>query len=143
MAKAIHKLLINADTQLVYNLIKDRQGVSKWWTTDSSTESTEPLIYKFSFSTGTFNKMEVLEVEEEKSIKWKCIDGNKEWIGTDISFRLEQRESKTLLHFEHSNRQPPISYNVHLRHQVPLLKLLHPLLLSPKVGRPRKWCLAL
>lgn len=48
-------------------------------------------------------KVEIVELIENKEIRWKCIDGNVNWIGSEISFLLTKNENgTTLLEFTHS-----------------------------------------
>jgi len=51
-------------------------------------------------------KVEIIEFIEYKLVKWKCIDGNVDWIGSEISFILSENENGgTLLEFTHSGLQ--------------------------------------
>ena len=36
---------------------------------------------------------------------WHCLEGDPEWIGTDISFDLEEKDEETILRFTHTWRE--------------------------------------
>lgn len=93
MSHLLHLIEINAKSNKVYALIKDLKGISKWWTQDSSIISKNPLTYHFRFPTGAQNKMKQIESNENHSILWKCVDGHAEWLETQISFELVQKEN--------------------------------------------------
>ena len=43
--------------------------------------------------------METLEFP--RTIKWECVDGDHEWIGTHVSFELEVNNDTIILRFSH------------------------------------------
>ncbi len=57
--------------------------------------------------------MEVQELNFEKDVCWRCIDGPAEWIGTDITFRLSQQEDQTIIIFGHRNWREEVEFTAH------------------------------
>lgn len=48
--------------------------------------------------------MDVTDLENGKSVAWKCASGPPEWVDTTLSFGLKTNdEGKTLLRFKHSD----------------------------------------
>jgi hypothetical protein len=47
--------------------------------------------------------MEVKESNPGKSLRWRCVDGPPDWIGTDITFQLSQQDGQAILIFGHRN----------------------------------------
>ncbi len=47
--------------------------------------------------------MKVAELNYPNHITWECVDGDKEWIGTKLTFKLEVNEGNTYLKFSHLN----------------------------------------
>jgi hypothetical protein len=46
--------------------------------------------------------MEVTELTPNKRVAWECIHSMEEWIGTTISFDLEEKNGNTMLRFAHA-----------------------------------------
>ena len=57
--------------------------------------------------------MEVKELNPQKDIRWHCLDGPEEWIGTDITFQLSQQDDQTILLFSHSNWREAVEFTAH------------------------------
>lgn len=54
-----------------------------------------------------FNSMEVIKLEPFEKVHWKCVEGWKEWLGTEIIFTLSKNEEGgTVLLFEHEGLIP-------------------------------------
>jgi hypothetical protein len=47
--------------------------------------------------------MRVDELVTDKKILWQCVDSDPEWIGTTISFNLEEKNGKTSIIFRQMN----------------------------------------
>jgi hypothetical protein len=45
------------------------------------------------------NEMKVTELVPNQKVVWECINSIDEWIGTRISFELEEKNGNTLLRF--------------------------------------------
>ena len=57
--------------------------------------------------------MQVLELNAGKSVKWRCIDGPQEWIGTDITFDLDKQDDQVILLFGHRNWKQAVEFTAH------------------------------
>ena len=43
--------------------------------------------------------MKVIELISGKRVKWQCVDGAQEWIGTELTFDLKQEAGSTVVLF--------------------------------------------
>lgn len=121
----IHQaVLIASSAQEVYKAITSQEGLSSWWTPKATAEARVNSIAHFPFGPNYHKEMKITALESNQFVKWDCIHGAEEWIGTNISFtliageheifqnqypeiqgQLEQLKSKsgTLLIFHHDN----------------------------------------
>src|ERR1041385_6825661 len=90
-----HLLHINAPREKVYKAITTIDGLSNWWTKETTGESKVGGVLEFRFANLGFNKMKVKELNENDSVVWECVDGPPEWIGNTISFKLDDNVTKT------------------------------------------------
>src|SRR4051812_11666987 len=103
MAAIKHLFHINAPRQNVYSALTQIEGLSNWWTTETSGESKAGGVVEFRFSTFGVNKMLVKELKENETVAWQCVDGPPEWIGNRISFKLDDNAGKTRVRFVHDD----------------------------------------
>lgn len=90
-----HALIIGAPIEKVYNAITSQEGLSAWWTPNTKAKAEPGSIARFSFGPGYFKEMRVMELTPCELVKWDCISGATEWIGTTISFKLLNGDKKT------------------------------------------------
>ena len=57
--------------------------------------------------------MEVHELNAQKDVRWRCIEGPAEWIGTDITFQLAQQDNQTIVLFGHRNWREAVEFTAH------------------------------
>jgi len=53
----------------------------------------------FRFGDKGFNDMKVVELAPGMRVKWRCVDGAKEWIGTELAFDLKEENGATVVLF--------------------------------------------
>jgi len=102
MAEIKHLFHIQAPREKVFGALSTIPGLSNWWTTDTSGKSEVGGTIEFRFGKQWLNKMKVLELKENVLVKWVCIAGSDDWIGTNIIFHLDDNEGKTRVRFEHN-----------------------------------------
>ena len=100
-----HLYHIDALNEEVYKALTTIEGLQRWWTTQTTGDTTLQGVIKFRFGERYFNHMKVESLIENKAVQWKCIDGAEDWINTFISFELDTNENKTRLRFTHGNWQ--------------------------------------
>ncbi|MFD2888502.1 SRPBCC family protein [Chitinophaga cymbidii] len=99
MAGIYHQLMIGAPPERIYQAITTREGLAGWWTPDAEAKPQPGSIARFPFGSGYFKEMKVIELKPFELVKWDCIAGADEWIGTTLSFTLESGDPVTLLAF--------------------------------------------
>lgn len=92
-----HELIIGAPAEKVYSAITSQEGLSAWWTPDTTAKAEAGTIARFAFGPTYFKEMKITELKPSRQVKWICITGADEWIGTNLTFKLEGGDKKTLL----------------------------------------------
>lgn len=57
--------------------------------------------------------MKVVESRPNERVKWHCIGGPAEWIGTEVTFQLQAKQGQTFVLFTHSNWKEPVEFMHH------------------------------
>ncbi|WP_412850570.1 SRPBCC family protein [Chryseobacterium sp. PMSZPI] len=83
-----HAVLIGASAEKVYQAITHQDKLSEWWTPNTKAEAKFNSIAHFPFGTEYYKEMLITELSPFDIIRWSCIKGADEWIGTDIMFKL-------------------------------------------------------
>ena len=84
-----HTILIGAPAEKIYDAITTREGLSAWWTPDTKAKPERDSTARFAFGPSYFKEMKIVELKPSRMVKWICISGAGEWIGTTISFELK------------------------------------------------------
>jgi uncharacterized protein YndB with AHSA1/START domain len=97
-----HELLIGASAEKIYSAITSQEGLSAWWTPGTNAKPDLDSVARFPFGPEYFKEMKIVELKPSEQVKWNCITGADEWIGTTISFKLQPGDKGTLLnsHYE-------------------------------------------
>jgi uncharacterized protein YndB with AHSA1/START domain len=118
MVDIIHRIGINASASEVYKALTSLEGLSRWWTEEVSGDDNKDGKIEFIFRSETGDikgkmVMEVKELNPEKDVTWRCIDGPAEWIGTDITFQLSRQDNQTIILFGHRNWREAVEFTYH------------------------------
>lgn len=108
MADIIHRIGISSPASRVYAAFTSVSGLAQWWTEDTTGRAAVGSTITFTFRKGTGEEigkmvMEVLEQNADRNVRWKCVDGPPDWIGTEITADLSVQDGKTILLFGHRN----------------------------------------
>ena len=99
MPDILHRVGIEAPVEKVFEALSEQAGLAAWWTTEVNASSHLGAINHFRFGDKGFNAMKVIELLPGKRIKWLCVDGAKEWVGTELTFELKQGDGHTVVLF--------------------------------------------
>ncbi|NBL65595.1 SRPBCC domain-containing protein [Flavobacterium sp. NST-5] len=91
-----HTLVIEAAPHTIYNALTTAGGLSAWWTPNVQAISEVGSIAKFPFERDYVKHMEIVELLSDVFVKWRCVEGDKEWINTEINFKLVQKDLPSL-----------------------------------------------
>jgi len=113
MAEIRHRIGISGSAADIYQLLTTDQGLSQWWTRDTSGAGEVGSIIQFRFGKDGPD-FEVIELIPDRLVRWRH-SGNMpgEWIGTEIVFDLEQENHQTILLFSHYNWKHSNSFLAH------------------------------
>lgn len=103
-----HRIGIKAPASQVYQALSTLEGLAGWWTEEVSGNPATGGNIEFSFRTpsGEFLGKMVMEVRESSlpnTVRWHCVAGPEDWIGTDITFELAEQDGLTIILFGHRN----------------------------------------
>jgi hypothetical protein len=100
MATLYHQVWINAPVPKVYQALASADGLGKWWTPHSSTETADGVV--LSHNPGPEHgdvKMKVLETTRDRRVEWEIVSTHPSrspasaWTGTRVSFELTERDN--------------------------------------------------
>ena len=113
MPDILHKVGIKSSSlDDVYRALTTLEGLSGWWTSDTQGDGKVGGVLLFRFGGGGFD-MKILELHPARRVLWQVVDGPEEWIGTKISFDLEQRGEWTIVLFKHAGWKEPVEFMHH------------------------------
>src|SRR5687768_5607765 len=118
MVDIIHRIGIRSSATEVYKAFSTIKGLAGWWTEE--VEGDEHIGGKIEFTfrseggevKGTM-VMEVHELNPQQNVRWRCLNGPDEWIGTDITFQLSQQDDQVILLFGHRNWREAVEFTAH------------------------------
>jgi len=118
MSDILHRIGIKAQLPKVYSAISTIEGISNWWTeeTEGDEKANGKIEFRFRADDGSLKGMmrvEIRELNPSSGVRWKCIEGPAEWIGTDITFDLSEQGGQTILIFGHRNWKETVEFTAH------------------------------
>ena len=118
MVDIIHRIGIKSSPAQVFKALSTIKGLANWWTEEVEGEEKIGGKIEFTFRSeaGDIKGKMVMEVQElnpEKYVRWRCVDGPAEWIGTDITFDLSQQDNQIIIIFGHKNWREAIEFTAH------------------------------
>ena len=102
MEKIEHINYIKVPAAVIYEALTTQDGLGKVWTNKLIVKPQLNFINEFDFDDNYGTKMKVVELSEYKKIAWECVESDPEWIGTGITFELEEKNNVTsvvLIHY--------------------------------------------
>lgn len=103
MARIEHIQYINTLPSKVYEVLTTARGLAEVWTQDLTFIAQLDAVNEFRFGDEHPTKMAIVELVPNNKMTWQCIDSDPEWIGTSVSFELEQRGDKTAVTLKHTD----------------------------------------
>ena len=103
MAEIRHRVGIAGTSEAIYRLLTTDEGLSKWWTTDTSGAGEAGSIIHFRFGEDG-PRFEVVEQEPGKRVRWRHYGNIPEgWMGTEVLFEIEPGDKQSFVNFSHYN----------------------------------------
>ena len=97
MEKIRHQLIIGTTAEQVYHAITTPHGLSNWWAPHTTTDTEPGGIARIPFGNGYFKEMVLVTLDPFSQVVWNCVAGDDQWIGTTITFNLQERIRHTIL----------------------------------------------
>ena len=113
MAEINHRIGISTPASDIYHALTTDEGLSTWWTTDTTGAGDVGSIIKFRFNGGGPD-FEVTELTADSLVRWRHSgEMPPDWIGTEISFELDNQDKQTFVNFKHSNWKEASEFMAH------------------------------
>lgn len=114
----VHRVGIKAPVSKVYGALTSIDGLSGWWTCDTTGKPERGGHIAFRFRTAAGDEiggfgMDVLELAPDHAVRWRVQDGPPEWIGTEIEFLLSEEDDCTIVHFGHRQWRADSEFMAH------------------------------
>ena len=118
MVNIVHRIGIKAPAAEVYKALTTIDGLARWWTEETQGDGKIGGKIDFTFRSpkGAFMGkfvMEVKELNDQKDVRWRCLEGPPDWIGTDITFQLSEQDGQTIVLFGHRNWRKEVEATYH------------------------------
>ena len=103
MAEIRHRIGVRGNTADIYRLLTTDDGLSKWWTSNTSGAGEVGSIIYFRFGNDG-PRFEVIELVPNKRVRWRHHGEMPDaWMGTEIRFELMPDDKQTIVDFSHYN----------------------------------------
>ena len=118
MANIIHRVGIKSPPKKVYAAVSTITGLAGWWTDSVEGDDKTGGKITFRFLADDGNEigkmvMEVKQLTPDEHVRWLCVDGPPEWIGTEITFDMSVQDNQTILIFGHRNWREEVEFMAH------------------------------
>jgi len=137
----IHRVGIKASTQAVHSAISTADGISQWWTRETTRNDSQANAIDVRFldadgkQLGTMSFV-IQETAQPGTVKWQFVSGPNEWIGTDVTFDIKQDGDYAIVIFGHNNWREAIEFTAHCSMKWATFLLSLKSFLETGMGRP-------
>lgn len=101
MVSIEHINYIKAPASTVYHALTTEEGLGNIWTMKLRVKAEVGFVNEFDFDEGYLTKMRTVELQENQKVVWECIESDKEWAGTTVSFQLSEKDGITTVTLKH------------------------------------------
>lgn len=108
MPDILHRVGVNAPPEKVFAALSTLEGVRGWWVSTAKGSAGAGDTIDFGFC-----DMRVESARPPALVRWRCVRGPEEWMGTEVSFQLEWKDGQTFVLFKHSGWKEPVEFMHH------------------------------
>ena len=108
MPDILHRVGIAGPPAPVYEALTTIDGLAHWWTTAATGNAAAGGEVDFGFC-----RMAVTEARPDTTVRWRCVGGPPEWVGTTITFALTTLPDQTAVLFTHAGWKEPVEFMHH------------------------------
>ena len=112
MPDIVHRVGMKASPNRVYRAISTLDGLSHWWIVGTTGDASVGGTIHFKPEGGGF-AMQVVESKPGRLVRWKCVGGPDEWVGTEITFLLKAQSRTTFVLFRHAGWREQVEFMHH------------------------------
>ncbi len=118
MIDIVHRIGTTEPVAKVYAALSTIEGLSGWWSSDTRGSAAPGGTIEFTFNKPDGERlgnmhMQVMRLDENREVSWRCTAGPEEWIGTDVTFRLTREGEHTIVNFGHRNWRKATDFTGH------------------------------
>jgi uncharacterized protein YndB with AHSA1/START domain len=107
MPNILHRVGIAAEPARVFEALTTVDGIKNWWSADAQGDASEGGAFQF-----RSNRLEVVHADPSLVV-WHYSGPAKDWLGTELRFRLEWRDGQTFVLFSHEGWREPNEFMHH------------------------------
>jgi len=104
----LHRVGINTAPDRVFQSLTTVEGLREWWIAQATGDAGPGGTVDFGFC-----DMRVAEAAPNRLVRWDCVRGPEEWVGTRVSFELAWRNGQTFVVFKHADWKEPVEFMHH------------------------------
>jgi uncharacterized protein YndB with AHSA1/START domain len=133
-----HRVVIAAPLTDVYEALSTPEGIAGWWTRDGVRgESAVGSKLEFYFDgPDPAAVMEVTSLDPATGVRWSCVAGADEWVGTTLAFDLSDAGGETVVMFAHEGWREASEFMAHCSARWAYFVLSAKLLCETGAGTP-------
>jgi uncharacterized protein YndB with AHSA1/START domain len=114
MAEIRHRVGIAATPAAVYGAVSTTEGIGQWWVPDVKGDPSSGGTLSFYFGGPEPGLVVgVTAATPEERVRWHCVRGPEDWVGTSIEFELKGAEEETVLLLTHFDWRGPSEFMSH------------------------------
>jgi uncharacterized protein YndB with AHSA1/START domain len=103
----LHRIGVAAEQMRVFEALTTVEGIRNWWAEDTHGDAAEGGAFQF-----RRNRLQVIHADPSL-VTWRYSGPAEEWVGTEITFRLEWRDGQTIVLFKHADWREPVEFMHH------------------------------
>jgi uncharacterized protein YndB with AHSA1/START domain len=96
-----HLFHIASPREKVFEAISTINGLSHWWSKQTSGNEAVGGIIQFRFGEMGGPDMKVIESKSAEKLLWECVESPHGWVGHEFTFILDENDGKTRVRFSH------------------------------------------
>lgn len=99
MKTILHMVEIDAEPRVVYRNLTTESGLGGWWSSRVSAATAVGGRIRFTFIGDFHPVMEILALDGDHLVEWKCVDGHEPWQDNTFHFEIEESGGGSRLRF--------------------------------------------
>jgi hypothetical protein len=131
MPDILHRVGIGVRPNRVFNGLATIAGLRSWWVSTTTGSARLGGVIDFGFC-----RMKVVRSSKGKIVQWTCVRGPREWVGTEVTFKLAWKGKQTFVLFTHAGWKAPVEFMHHCSTKWAVFLLSLKYWLERSEGRP-------